>query len=106
MSGVSKVVVASIAFVAASLVVPSAVTASNTSNPTTVTVAGSLQSEAGCPTDWDQACATTHLVYDASDDVWQGTFTLPAGSYEYKAALNDLDENYGLHAAPNGGTSR
>ena len=39
------------------------------------------------------------LAYDASDDVWQGTFSLPAGSYEYKAALNDSwDENYGLHA--------
>ena len=27
-----------------------------------VTVAGSLQSEAGCPADWDPACATTHLA--------------------------------------------
>ena len=35
--------------------------------------------------------------------MWQGTFTLPAGSYEYKAALNDSwTENYGLHAAPDG----
>ena len=41
----------------------------------------------------------THLTYDAADDVWQGTFALPAGSYEYKAALNNAwDENYGLHA--------
>jgi glucan 1,4-alpha-glucosidase len=45
----------------------------------------------------------THLTYDASDDVWQGTFSLPAGSYEYKAALNDSwTENYGLHAQANG----
>ncbi len=43
----------------------------------------------GAPGDWDPACAVTHLSYDASDDVWQGTFSLPAGSYEYKAALND-----------------
>ena len=71
--------------------------------PTSVTIAGSLQSEAGCPEDWNPACATTHLAFDASDDVWQGTFTIPAGSYEYKAALNDAwDENYGLHAAPGG----
>ena len=35
--------------------------------------------------------------------VWQGTFSLPAGSYEYKAALNNAwDENYGLHAGSNG----
>ena len=71
--------------------------------PTSVTIAGSLQSEAGCPGDWDPACATTHLSYDAGDDVWQGTFSLPAGSYEYKAALNDSwIENYGAHAQPGG----
>ena len=71
--------------------------------PTSVTVAGDLQSEAGCAGDWDPACAATHLAYDASDDVWQGTFSLPAGNYQYKAALNDSwDENYGLHAVPGG----
>jgi hypothetical protein len=77
--------------------------ASHTVNPTSVTVAGSLQSELGCPGDWDPGCANTHLAYDAYDDVWQGTFTVPAGSYEYKAALNDSwDENYGLHAQQDG----
>ena len=69
-------------------VAPQAASA-NTPNPTTVTIAGSLQSELGCPGDWDPACAATHLTYDAADDVWQGTWTVPAGSYEYKAALND-----------------
>ena len=64
---------------------------------------GSLQSEVGRPGDWDPACAATHLTYDASDDVWQGSWTLPAGSYEYKAALNDSwDENYGLHGLADG----
>ena len=78
-------------------------TASHTPAPTTVTVAGSLQAEAGCPGDWDPACAATQLDYDASDEVWQGTFSLPAGSYEYKAALNDSwMENYGLNAQSNG----
>jgi glucoamylase len=77
--------------------------ASSTSGPTSVTVAGDLQSEAGCVGDWDPACAATHLTYDPSDDVWQGTFTLPAGDYHYKAALNDSwDENYGLHAVAGG----
>ena len=38
-----------------------------------------------------------------ADDVWQGTFTVPAGSWEYKAALNDSwDENYGANAQPGG----
>ena len=88
---------------AAVLVLLPAATASHTPAPLTVTVAGSLQSEAGCPDDWVPACAATHLAYDASDDVWQGTFTLPAGNYEYKAALNDAwTENYGLHAQSDG----
>ncbi len=82
---------------------PAAALASDTPDPASVTIAGSLQSEAGCAGDWDPACATTHLVYDANDGVWQNTFTLPAGAYEYKAALNDAwDENYGLHAVSNG----
>ncbi|MEO8125256.1 MAG: hypothetical protein ABI633_14505, partial [Burkholderiales bacterium] len=67
--------------------------------PTSVTVAGSLQSEVGCASDWEPDCALTHLTYDANDRVWQGSFALPAGSYEYKAALdNSWIENYGLHA--------
>ena len=71
--------------------------------PASVTIAGSLQSEVGCAGDWDPACPQTHLTYDASDDVWQGTFSLPPGDYEYKAALNDSwDENYGLNAQENG----
>jgi hypothetical protein len=78
------------------------VTASS-ANPTSVTIAGSQQSELGCPGDWQPDCAATHLTYDASDDVWQGSFTIPAGSYEYKAALNDSwTENYGAHAVANG----
>src|SRR6476619_2501844 len=69
--------------------------ASHTANPTNVTIAGSLQSELGCPDDWQPDCAATHLTYDAGDDVWQGTFSPPVGSYEYKAALNNgWDENY------------
>ena len=72
-------------------------------NPSSVTIAGSLQSEVGCSADWDPACAASHLTYDPGDDVWQGSFDLPAGSYEYKAALdNGWTENYGLHAVSNG----
>ncbi|MCJ7591706.1 MAG: PEP-CTERM sorting domain-containing protein [Woeseiaceae bacterium] len=70
---------------------------------TSVTVAGSLQSELGCAGDWDPACAATHLTYDANDDVWQGSFAVPAGSFEYKAALNDSwTENYGAGGVLNG----
>ena len=103
MAGASKPRLLLTALGAAALVLLPAATASHTPSPTSVTIAGSLQSEAGCAGDWDPGCATTHLAYDAGDDVWQGPFTLPAGGYEYKAALNDSwNENYGLHAQSNG----
>ena len=89
---------------AALLASPGLAAASDTPDPSSVTVAGSLQSELGCSEDWQPACAATHLAFDAEDGVWQGTFDLPAGSWEYKAPLNGgWDENYGLHAARNGG---
>ncbi len=70
---------------------------------TTVTIAGSLQSELGCGGDWDPGCAATELTYDAADDVWQATFDVPAGTWEYKAALDgSWDVNYGAHAQPGG----
>ncbi len=86
-------------------VVPAAprVDAAHTPDPTDVTIAGSLQSELGCAGDWDPGCATTHLAFDANDDVWQGTWPVPAGNWEYKAALNNAwDENYGAGGTPGG----
>ncbi|MDY7095724.1 MAG: pullulanase-type alpha-1,6-glucosidase, partial [Acidobacteriota bacterium] len=78
-------------------------TAPAIAQPGSVTIAGSLQSELGCPGDWQPDCAATHLAYDADDTVWQGSFALPTGDYEYKAAINDAwDENYGANATPNG----
>jgi glycosidase len=66
-----------------------------------VTVAGSLQSEVGCPGDWDPACAPSSLSLE--DGVWQGGFSVPAGNWEYKAALNgSWTENYGAGAVPDG----
>ena len=93
-----KLRVASVALAGVALLLVAAASASHTPNPASVTIAGSLQSELGCSADWQPDCALTHLSYDAGDDVWQGTFNLPAGDYEYKAALNNgWDENYGLH---------
>ena len=69
----------------------------------TVALVGSLQSELGCPGDWQPDCAASELVMDAGDDVWQKSVSVPAGSYEYKVAINDSwDENYGANAQPNG----
>jgi pullulanase-type alpha-1,6-glucosidase len=77
--------------------------AAHTPDPASVTVAGSLQSELGCSDDWQPACAATHLDFSADDQVWQKTFTVPAGNWEYKAPLNDAwTENYGLNAQVNG----
>jgi glycosidase len=71
--------------------------------PVTVTIAGSLQSELGCAGDWMPDCALTHLAFDAEDGVWQATFALPAGAWEYKAALDgEWTENYGLGAVRDG----
>ena len=76
---------------------------SSFSSPTSVTIAGDLQSELGCPGDWQPECAATHLTYSADDDVWQSTFDLPSGGYLYKAALNDSwTENYGAGGVPGG----
>jgi len=87
---------------ALTVAIPSAL-GSHTPTPTAVTIAGSLQSELGCPGDWQPDCVATHLTYDANDDVWQGAFAVPAGSYEYKAPLNNAwDENYGAHATAGG----
>jgi len=71
--------------------------------PSFVTIPGSLQSELGCPGDWMPGCTNTDLAFDAADQVWQGTFNVPAGNWEYKVALNhSWDENYGANAVPNG----
>jgi glycosidase/fibronectin type 3 domain-containing protein len=81
---------------------PTPALADHTPDPTSVTIAGSLQSELGCPGDWQPECAGTHLG-NPEDDVWQGVFTVPTGSWEYKAALNNgWDENYGAGAVQNG----
>jgi hypothetical protein len=77
--------------------------ASDTPAPSSVTVTGSFQSESGCLGDWQPDCAATHLVFDVNDYVWQNTFSIPAGNWEYKAALNDSwVENYGAGGLRNG----
>ncbi|WP_395659067.1 alpha-amylase family glycosyl hydrolase [Nocardioides sp.] len=69
-----------------------------------VTVAGSLQKEMGCPDDWQPGCAATHLAFDTTDGLWHGTFELPAGSYDWKVAIDDSwNVNYGAGGAAGGG---
>ena len=68
-----------------------------------VSMPGSHNSEIGCPGDWQPDCDQAQMTLDANDLVWKKTVTLPAGGYEYKAAINkSWDENYGAGGAPNG----
>jgi glycosidase len=69
-----------------------------------VTLVGSLQNELGCPDDWSPGCAATHLSpVPGSTTAWQARFPVPAGSYEFKVALNGTwDENYGAGGAAGG----
>ena len=78
--------------------------ADHTPLPDTVTLVGSLQSELGCPGDWQPECDATHLQPVAGEPgVFRGTFTVPAGAFEYKAAINEsFDENYGAGGAQGG----
>jgi pullulanase-type alpha-1,6-glucosidase len=73
--------------------------------PDNVSVPGSHNAAMGCPGDWQPDCAQAQLALDPKDDVWKGTYSsIPAGDYEYKAAINkSWDENYGVGAAAGGG---
>ena len=62
----------------------------------TVALVGSLQSELGCADDWQPACAETELALTATAGVYSADFTVPAGTFEYKVAIDDSwDEAYG-----------
>jgi alpha-amylase len=80
------------------------VTVGNPPQPDAVAAAGSFNSEIGCPEDWQPQCDQAQLAFDTEDQVWRLTVTLPAETYEYKAALNrSWDVNYGAGGVPNGG---
>jgi len=68
-----------------------------------VVVAGNLQDEAGCEGEWDPSCLETQLFDEDGDGIYQATFSLPAGEYEYKVAMNGgWDENYGANGEAGG----
>jgi hypothetical protein len=72
--------------------------------PGAVAAAGSMNSELGCAADWEPACDQAQLVLDPADLVWKLSVPdLPAGSYEFKAALNrSWDISYGAGGASPG----
>ncbi|HXH76946.1 pullulanase-type alpha-1,6-glucosidase [Nocardioides sp.] len=72
--------------------------------PGAVSMPGSHNSEIGCASDWSPDCPEAQMSLDAKDLVWKRTVTLPAGDYEFKAAINgSWDENYGAGGTPGGG---
>jgi len=72
--------------------------------PDLVNIPGTIQSSLGCPGEWAPDCETTALDYDETDDVFIRVFDVPAGSYEYKVAINgSWGENYGAFADQDGG---
>jgi len=57
---------------------------------------------AGCGADWDPACATSALT-DNGDGTFSGTFSIPAGEYQFKVALDGKwDTNYGVDGVSGG----
>ena len=86
------------------VIAPYAASASHTPEPSVVALVGTLQSEVGCPGDWQPECPQSRLQPVAgSPDLYRATFDVPAGSYEYKVALNSgWDENYGAGGTAGG----
>ena len=77
---------------AALITVPAAVAADRTA-----TLVGDLQSEIGCPGDWQEACTATDLALDTATGLYTAEFAVPAGSYLYKVAIDhSWSEAYGL----------
>jgi hypothetical protein len=71
--------------------------------PLAVSVPGTHNNEMGCAGDWEPGCLQAQLALDADDQIWKGTFNVGAGSYGYKAALdNAWTENYGARGVRDG----
>ena len=67
-----------------------------------VNVPGSWQAAAGLGCEWDPACRASALT-DNGDGTFSGTFSIPAGEYEVKVALDGAwTENYGVDGAADG----
>lgn len=88
-------VLASAALVAGGIAVTAPAAAG--AEPRTFALVGDLQSELGCPGDWQPDCAATELAPTTTPDLYAAEFEVPAGSWKYKVAVGDTwDEAYGL----------
>ncbi len=67
-----------------------------------VNIPGSWQIQVDPECEWNPACATTALTL-GDDGLYSGTFTIPAGDYEVKVALDGgWDTNYGVDGVAGG----
>jgi len=70
--------------------------------PTTVTIFGGLQSEAGCAADFDPACLQTEMDLGL-DGIWRLGLDLPIGTYTYYASIDEqVSVLYGENATLGG----
>ena len=70
---------------------------------TNVVLPGTFQRELGCPGDWMPDCDNTALQYNAGNGNWEGSFTIPAGIWEYKVAIDhSWTINYGVGGVQDG----
>lgn len=69
-----------------------------------ITAPGSMQSELGCPGDWDPACMAPWLIDPDGDGVYTWSSTqIPAGNYELKVAHGlAWGEDYGADGVAGG----
>lgn len=68
----------------------------------TVTLTGSLQDELGGSGEWNPSDPATKMRL-GENGKYSLSGTLPAGTYEYKIAINgSWDENYGINGVPGG----
>ncbi len=67
-----------------------------------VNIPGTEQTAIGCSGDWQPNCPESALTL-GDDGLWSGTFNIPAGDYEVKAAANGgWDINFGVDGKHNG----
>ncbi len=78
--------------------------ASHTPTPSSVNLAGSLESEAtnGACGDWDPGCVSSRFTAQPNGVYLFNSAAIPAGAYEYKVAMGSWSENYGANYQQDG----
>ena len=88
---------------AGSIALPGLAAAPATAADRSFALVGSLQDEIGCPGDWQPECTESELTATDTAGVYAAEFEVPAGSYEYKVAVDDgWTENYGADGVLDG----